>query len=41
MKCNDVLSGVLAGAFALAVFVGAQGFPTIPGRMSAPRYFRN
>jgi putative tricarboxylic transport membrane protein len=39
MKCNDVLSGVLAGAFALAVFVGAQGFPTIPGQNVGPKVF--
>jgi len=39
MKCNDVLSGVLAGAFALAIFVGAQGFPAIPGQNVGPRVF--
>ena len=39
MKCNDVLSGLLAGVFALAIFVGAQGFPTIPGQNVGPRVF--
>lgn len=39
MKINDVLSGTLAGAFALAIFVGAQGFPKIPGQNVGPKVF--
>ena len=39
MKCNDVLSGTLAGAFAVAIFVGAQGFPKIPGQNVGPKVF--
>ena len=39
MKCNDVLSGALAGVFALAIFLGAQGFPKIPGQNVGPKVF--
>ena len=39
MKCNDVLSGTLAGAFAVAIFAGAQGFPKIPGQNVGPKVF--
>lgn len=39
MKCNDVVSGVLAGVFALAIFMGAQAFPTIPGQNVGPKVF--
>ena len=39
MKCNDVLSGTLAGAFAVAIFVGAQSFPKIPGQNVGPKVF--
>ena len=39
MRINDVLSGALAGAFAVAIFLGAQGFPAIPGQNVGPKVF--
>ena len=39
MKCNDVLSGLLTGGFALAIYLGAQAFPTIPGQNVGPKVF--
>lgn len=39
MKINDVVSGGLAGVFALAIFIGAQGFPEIPGQNVGPKVF--
>lgn len=39
MKVNDVLSGALTGAFALAVFAGAQGLPKIQGQSVGPAVF--
>jgi putative tricarboxylic transport membrane protein len=39
MKCNDVLSGALVGVFALAIYLGAQDFPTIPGQNVGPKVF--
>jgi putative tricarboxylic transport membrane protein len=39
MKINDVVSGALAGGFALAIFIGAQGFPEIPGQKVGPKVF--
>jgi len=39
MKINDVLSGLLLGAFGIAVLAGAQGFPDIPGQKIGPRVF--
>lgn len=39
MKINDVLCGVLLGAFGIAVLAGAQGFPDIPGQKIGPRVF--
>jgi len=39
MKINDVVSGALAGVFALAIFIGAQGFPEIPGQNVGPKVF--
>lgn len=39
MKVNDVLSGALVGAFGIAVLLGAQGFPDVPGQKIGPRVF--
>lgn len=39
MKVNDVLSGALTGAFAIAIFAGAQGFSRIPGQNVGPEVF--
>jgi putative tricarboxylic transport membrane protein len=39
MKINDVLSGALAGVLAIAIFIGAQGFPKIPGQNVGPKVF--
>ena len=39
MKINDVLSGALTAAFAIAIFLGAQGFPAIPGQNVGPKVF--
>lgn len=39
MKTNDVVSGALAGGFAIFVFVHAQSFPPVPGLSIGPRLF--
>jgi putative tricarboxylic transport membrane protein len=39
MRINDVLSGALTAAFAVAMFLGAQGFPAIPGQNVGPKVF--
>jgi putative tricarboxylic transport membrane protein len=39
MRINDVLSGALTAAFALIIFLGAQGFPAIPGQNVGPKVF--
>ena len=39
MKINDVLSGVLVGAFGAAIYVHARTFPPMPGQNVGPNMF--
>lgn len=39
MKINDVLSGVLVGAFGAVTYVHAQSFPPMPGQNVGPNMF--
>jgi putative tricarboxylic transport membrane protein len=39
MKINDVLSGVLVGAFGAAIYVHARSFPPMPGQNVGPNMF--
>lgn len=39
MRINDVLSGVLIGAFGVSVYLHAQSFPPMPGQAVGPNMF--
>lgn len=39
MKINDVLSGLLVGAFGAAIYVHARSFPPMPGQNVGPNMF--